>query len=108
MPRSTNALPDEASRLLRDLAVHQGLAYCTYGEALQRFGKRDIGWTDLFRTSGDIYYREATRVFWTLLTADFNGYASLLSMAAGKTHRPEADVAQRATTERKSGRRGRP
>ncbi len=108
MPRSANTLPDEASRLLRDVAVHQGLAYCTYGEALQRFGKHDIGWVDLFRTSGDIYYKEAARIFWSLLSADFNAYASLLSKAADKTHRPDADVAQRATTERKSSRRGRP
>lgn len=108
MPRSASTLPDEASRLLRDLAVCQGLAYCTYGEALQRFGKHDMGWADLVKTSSDIYYKEATRVFWSLLTADFNAYTWLLSMAGGKTHRQEVDAAQRATSERKSSRRGRP
>jgi hypothetical protein len=91
MPGSTNSLLDEGTRVLRELAVQQGLAYRTYGEALQRFGEDQIGWKELFKTSGDLYVREVVRAAWSLIRANTNVYAWMLTTAGAKPVRPEAE-----------------
>jgi hypothetical protein len=89
MAGSKDSLLDEATRLLRELAAQQGLAYSTYGETLQRFGKNEIGWTDLFKASGDIYFKEAAQTVWSLVRANGNFYAWMLSMAGARVPRSE-------------------
>ena len=75
MPEATHSLLDQGGRVLRELARQQGLAYRTYGEALQRFGEQQIGWTELFKTSGDIYFKETAQAVWSLIRANANVYA---------------------------------
>jgi hypothetical protein len=105
MPRSTDSLLGEASQVLRDLAVHHGLAYSTYGEALQQFGENKMGWPELFKTSSDIYFKEAAHTFWALLKAEFDVYT--LMMAGNKVLRPEAEAEKNATAAAKPAQRGR-
>jgi hypothetical protein len=100
-------LLDEGTRVLRELATQQGLAFSAYGEALQRFGGNEIGWTDLFKTTGDIYVKEVARTVWSLIRADVNVYAWMLSMAGAKVLRPDAEQKQDAAPEPKPARRGR-
>jgi hypothetical protein len=105
MPRSTESLQDEATQVLRDLAVHHGLAYTTYGETLQEFGENKIGWADLFKTSSDIYFKEVAHTYWALLKAEFDVYTSM--MAGSKTLHPEAETEPKATAAAKPAQRGR-
>ena len=91
MSGSTKSLLDEGTRVLRELAVQQGLAYRTYGEALQRYGEDQIDWKELFKTSGDIYFKEVAQVVWSLIRANTNAYAWMLSAAGAKPVRPEPD-----------------
>jgi hypothetical protein len=107
MPGSTNSLLDEGTRVLRELAVQQGLAYRTYGEALQRFGEDQIGWAELFKASGDIYFKEAAQTVWSLVRANANVYAWTLSAAGAKPLRPEADAGHDAAPAAKRAQRGR-
>jgi hypothetical protein len=86
-PRS---LLDEADRVLRELAVQQGLAYASYGEALQRVGENKAGWSDLLKTSSDIYIKEVAQTLWSLIRADINIYAWMLSMAGARPLGPDA------------------
>jgi hypothetical protein len=89
MPEAANSLLDQGSRVLRELATRQGVAYRTYGEALQRFGDEQIGWAELFKTSGDIYFKEAAQTVWSLVRANANVYAWMLSAAGSKAAQPE-------------------
>jgi hypothetical protein len=91
MPETPNSLLDQGTRALRELAVQQGQAYRTYGEALQRFGENQIGWTELFKTSGDVYFKEVAQAIWSLVRANTNVYAWLLSAAGAKPVRVEAE-----------------
>jgi hypothetical protein len=91
MPGSTTSLLDEATRMTREIAINQGLAYRSYGEAMQRFGENKIGWAELFKTAGDIYLKEAAQTVWSLFRADMNIYASMLSLAGAKTLHPAAE-----------------
>jgi hypothetical protein len=91
MPGPTRSLLDEGTRVLQELAVQQGLAYRTYGEALQRFGEDQIEWKELFKTSSDIYFKEVAQVVWSLIRANTNVYAWMLSAAGAKPIRQEAD-----------------
>jgi hypothetical protein len=91
MSGSTKSLLDEGTRVLRELAVQQGLAYRTYGEALQRYGEDQIDWKELFKTSGGIYFKEVAQVVWSLIRANTNAYAWMLSAAGAKPVRPEPD-----------------
>jgi len=94
MPEPTKSLLDEGTRVLRELAVQQGRAYRNYGEALQRFGEDRIGWAELFKTSGDIYSKEAVQVVWSLVRANANAYAWMFSVAGAKPVRPAAEPVQ--------------
>jgi hypothetical protein len=105
MPEPTNSLLDQGTRVLRELALQQGLAYRSYGEVLQRFGDDQIGWTELFKTTGDIYFREAARAAWGLARANANAYAWMLSVAGAKPVHPEGDRGQDISGNR--ARRGR-
>jgi hypothetical protein len=91
MPGPTKSLLDEGTRVLREIAIQQGLAYRTYGEALQRYGDAQIDWKELFKTSGDIYFKEVAQVVWSLVRANTNVYAWMLSAAGAKPIRPEGD-----------------
>jgi hypothetical protein len=107
MPEVTDSLLDQATNVLRELALQQGRAYRTYGETLQRFGAKQIGWTDLFKTSGDIYFREAAQVAWSLMRANANACAWMLSAAGAKSASPEADHEHEAPPSGKRAQRGR-
>jgi hypothetical protein len=107
MPGSTNSLLDEGTRVLRELAVQQGLAYRAYGEALQRFGEDQIGWKELFKTSGDLYFKEAVHTAWSLIRANTNVYAWILSAAGAKPVRPEAEPGTDEPPAAKRAQRGR-
>jgi hypothetical protein len=91
VPGSTNSLLDEGARLLREFAVQQGVAYRTYGEALQRFGEQQMDWKELFKTSGDIYLREMVRSMWGLVQGNTHMLAWMLAAAGAKPLRPETD-----------------
>lgn len=107
MPGSTKSLLDEGTRVLRELAAQQGLVYRTYGEALQRYGDDQIGWTELFKASGDIYVKEAVQTVWSLVRAYANVYAWTLSVAGAKPVRPETDPGHHEAPPRKRAQRGR-
>ena len=89
MPGSTNALLDETTRVMRELAVNQGLAYATYGDALQRFGENRIDAAGLLKTTGELYFKEIVQTAWSLIRAELNIYALMLNV----TPRPAADDA---------------
>jgi hypothetical protein len=107
MPRSTNSLLDEATRVLHEFAVNQGVAYCTYGETLQRFGENKIGLYELFKAAGDLYIKEAVQTVWSLVRADISIYASLLTMAGAESIGPQAKADQEEASSEKHSRRGR-
>ena len=107
MLEPTNSKLDEATRVLREIAVHQGLAYITYGEALQRFGARKIDWPEMFKASGDIYIEEAATTVWSLIRAEIDVYAWMLSMAGAKPLHPKAETEQEASPADKPAKRGR-
>ena len=107
MPEATGSLLDQGGRMLRELARQQGSAYRTYGEALQRFGEQQIGWTELFKTSGDIYFKETAQAMWSLVRANANAYAWMLSAAGAKPASPDAGPADDAAPSAKRTQRGR-
>jgi hypothetical protein len=107
MPGSQNSLLDEGTRVLRELATQQGLAYRSYGEALQRFGEDQIDWKELFKASGDIYFKEVAKVAWSLIRANTNVYAWMLSAAGAKPVRPDAGPAQDEAPTGRRAQRGR-
>ena len=89
--------------MLRELAVRQGQAYRAYGEALERFGEAKIGWAELMRTSGDIYYKEAGQAVRSVFRAGSDIYAWIQSIGGPKTIRSEAEAAP-ATKRAQRGR----
>ena len=107
MPGSTDTLLGEGTRVLREIAVQQGLAYRTYGEALERFGEAKIGWPELMKTSGDLYAKEAVRTIWSLIRADTNIFSWMLSLAGAKPVRPSGEPTQGAAPSGKRAQRGR-
>jgi hypothetical protein len=107
MAGPTNSLLDEGTRVLRELAAQQGLAYRTYGETLQRYGEDQIDLKELFKTSGDIYVREVAQVVWSLLRANTNVYSWMLSAAGAKPVRPDADPGHDEAPAGKRAQRGR-
>lgn len=107
MPGQTDSLLDEPTRMLRELATHQGMAYCRYGEALQRFGDNTSGWADLLKTSGDIYFKEISQTVWSLIRADLNVYAWMLSAAGAKVLHPKSDQHENTVPARPQPKRGR-
>ena len=107
MPEATHSLLDQGGRVLREIARQQGLAYRTYGEALQRFGEQQIGWTELFKASGDIYFKESAQAAWSLIRANANVYAWMLSAAGAKPVSPDAGPAHDAAPSAKRAQRGR-
>ncbi len=107
MPWSTTALLDEATRVSREIAVHQGLAYSNYGKALHRFGESEIGWSELVKESSDLYIREAAHTYWTLVRAEVTIYSWLLTMPGAKVVRPEGELTKDAAPAGKPAQRGR-
>jgi hypothetical protein len=107
MPGPTNSLLDQGTKVLRELAVQQGSAYRTYGEALQRYGDDQIGLAELFKTSGDIYFKEVAQVAWSLIRANTNVYAWMLSAAGAKPIRPEVNTGHDELPAGKRAQRGR-
>ena len=107
MPGSTNSLLDQGTKVLRELAVQQGLAYRTYGEALQRYGDDQIGLAELFKTSGDIYFKEVAQVAWSLIRANTNVYAWMLSVAGATPIRAKSDTGHDELSAGKRTERGR-
>jgi hypothetical protein len=107
MPDATRSLIDQGSQVLRELAVQQGVAYRTYGEALQRFGEEQIGWSELVKTSGDIYFREAAQAVWSLVRANANIYAWMLSAAGAKVAQAESVPAHDEAPAARRAQRGR-
>lgn len=92
MPGSTNTLLDEATRVMRELAVNQGMAYATYGEALQRFGENRIGAAELLKATGELYLKEVVQTAWSLVRADLNIYAWMLNLTPRQTADAEKDA----------------
>jgi hypothetical protein len=92
MPGSTNALLDEATRVVRELAMNQGLAYATYGDALQRFGENRIGAAELFKAGSELYVKEAVQTAWSLVRADLNIYAWMLNLTPRRTAEAEKEA----------------
>jgi hypothetical protein len=78
-----------------------------HGEALQRFGEQQIGWTELFKTSGDIYFREAAQAAWSLVRANANAYAWMLSVAGARPANPDPGRGSDAAAAGKRAQRGR-
>lgn len=74
----------KSSEVFRELAVHQGEAYRSYGEALTRFGEGSLNTSDLLKTAGDIYYREAGRAASSLFSAFTELLAGGLDLAGVK------------------------
>ena len=107
MPGSTNSLLEEATRLVHELATQQGLAYRTYGDALQRFGDSQMAWSELFKTSGDIYLKESVRTVWSLIRANANACAWMMSMAGAKPLHPTTDSGKVEAPSGKRAQRGR-
>jgi len=107
MPEPTRSLLDEGTRVLQELAAQQGLAYRTYGEALQRFGEDQIDWKELFKTSSDIYFREVAQVVWSIIRANTNVFAWMLSAAGAKPVRPEVDPPRDTAPAGRRAQRGR-
>jgi hypothetical protein len=107
MAGSTKSLLDEGNKVLRELALRQGLAYRTYGEALRRFGDQQIDWKELLKTSGDIYFKEIAQVVWSLTRANTNVYAWMLSAAGAKPIRPDVDPGHDEAAAGKRAQRGR-
>ena len=107
MPGSADTLLDEATRVLRELAMLQGRAHSTYGEALQRFGANKIGWTELCMATGDSYFKGAQQTFWSLIRADLNVYAWMLSTGGAKQRHQEPAAEPAAAPASKPSRRGR-
>lgn len=107
MPGSADSLLDEATRVLRELAMLQGRAHCTYGEALQRYGANEIDLTELCRATGDSYFKGAEQTFWSLARADLNVYVWMLSTVGTKQRHPEPAAEPAAAPASKPSRRGR-
>jgi hypothetical protein len=107
MPGSAKSLLDEGTTLLRELACQHGLAYRTYGEALQRFGEDQIGWKELFKASGDIYFREVAQGIWSLIRANTNACAWMLAAAGAKPLHPTAEPTPDEVPADKRAQRGR-
>jgi len=107
MPEATTSLLDQGASALREIALQQALAYRTYGEALQRFGEKQIGWTELLKTSGDIYFREAAQAAWSLVRANANAYAWMLSVAGAAPARPDTEHPHDAASSARRAQRGR-
>jgi hypothetical protein len=62
MAQEVDTLMKKGGDILRELAVHQGSAYRRYGEALEKFGSGESSATELFKTAGDLYFREAGHI----------------------------------------------
>jgi hypothetical protein len=107
MPGQTDSLLDEPTRMLRELATHQGMAYCRYGEALQRFGDSTSGWTDLLKTSGNIYIKQVAQTVWSLVQADLNICAWMLSVTGPRVLHPKTDQHETPAPARPQSKRGR-
>jgi len=75
---------NKAERALRNLAIHQGVAYRQYGDALQRFGGREIGVVDFLKAAGDIYIAESGRVVETLAQFGAGLYELALDAAGAR------------------------
>ena len=75
MADSADTLRKKSNEVLRELAVHQGAAYRSYGEALARYGDGDLTAAELLREAGDLYYKEAGRVASSL----FSAYTGLIT-----------------------------
>jgi hypothetical protein len=107
MSGPTNSILDETTRILRALAVQQGVAYSTYGDALQQFGERKIDWSTLFRISGDLYIKESATLVWSLIQAEIAFYAWMLTMAGTKPARQDAGTDEAVAPAGKAVKRGR-
>jgi hypothetical protein len=107
MPPSGDSVLDELDHVLRDLAVQQGSACATYGEALQRFGERKLGWGELFKIAGDTYLRETSRTALSLWQAEANMVRLGLSLAGAKPVRTETTHRDDEAPTQKPMKRGR-
>jgi hypothetical protein len=103
MPGSTNTLLDEATRVVRELATNQGLAYASYGEALQRFGESRIDAAELFKAGGELYLKEVVQTAWSLVRADLNIYAWMLNLTPRRA--PDAEKVAPEPKQKSRGRR---
>jgi len=107
MPRSGNSVLDELDHVLRELAVHQGLACASYGAALQRFGERELSWAELLKIAGDSYLKEASRTALNLWRTEANMISWALSLAGAKPLRPDTGQQNDGTPADKPMKRGR-
>jgi hypothetical protein len=80
----------DSGEILRDLAAHQGLAYRQYGEALEKFGSGKINAGELFKTAGDLYFKEAGRVSSGLFEAAVSIFQGVLGGVGLRTIEEDA------------------
>ena len=81
MAQEVDALQKKGGDILRELAIHQATAYRSYGEALEKFGSGKSSATELFKTAGDLYFREVGHIGAGLFAAA----SEMVSWALGKT-----------------------
>ena len=90
----------KSGQVLRELASYQGAAYRRYGEALEKFGAGELAASELFKTAGDLYFREAERV----AASAFRVGVDVFSFALGKAGvKPLQDQSGVADTEKTTG-----
>jgi hypothetical protein len=82
MAKEAESILKKGGDALREAAAHQGMAYRSYGEALEKFGKGEIDATDLFKTAGDLYFKEVGRVGASLFGAGTNLIGNVLGSAS--------------------------
>ena len=75
MTDSADTVRKKSGEVLRELALHQGAAYRSYGEALARYGDGSLTTAELLKEAGDLYYTEAGRVASSL----FSAYTGLIT-----------------------------
>jgi len=81
MAQEAESLLSKGSDVLRELASHQGLAYRQYGEALVKFGSGEINASELFKTAGDLYFKEVGQIGAGLFEASTEVFSSALGTA---------------------------
>jgi hypothetical protein len=99
MAQEAESALGRSGQVLRELASHQGAAYRRYGEALEKFGAGELAATELFKTAGDLYLKEAERV----AASAFQAGVDVFSFALGKAGvKPLDDESGVAATEKKT------
>ena len=91
MPKNGRNMLQDGRDMLREAAFHQGEAYRHYGEALEQYSAGEISAGDLFKTAGDLYFKEIGRLGAHLFEIE----TSMVTRILGGHNRPAASSAKK-------------